>query len=328
MAPPTGAHWSGEIDAAAWIAPRLLPFTEHRVGSVLPTGFPAYCRILHPAEFPRAGHGRLVRWAEVARWSGRPLEPDAQFHSVALPGHDPGRPAPWAGQGPCPGSLYAPDARALADLLAPATGTPENCFFCLWDGYGFGGDLAGSPRDPARRKQRMVHLPNRDYLLWNGPLSSVLAAAAAGSGDQSPNLWWPADRAWCVATEIDLPWSYVGGSADLVEQIVADERIEALPARVGDSLARREPFVDALAATALTALLDRGEAEIDIGIATVRARLERAGSEPRAALVVTAAGERGRGSRSQRELAAADEAAFRALLADELAAAIVSFAGG
>jgi len=47
---------------------------------------------------------------------------------------------------------------------------------------------------------------------------------------QCPNLWWPADRAWCVASEIDLLWTYVGGPCGLTSAILADERIEALPA--------------------------------------------------------------------------------------------------
>ena len=28
----------------------------------------------------------------------------------------------------------------------------------------------------------------------------------------SPSIWWPEDRAWCVATDIDLFDTYVGGS--------------------------------------------------------------------------------------------------------------------
>ncbi|MBF6301547.1 hypothetical protein IU459_29005 [Nocardia amamiensis] len=44
---------------------------------------------------------------------------------------------------------------------------------------------------------------------------------------QSPNIFWPDDRAWCVATDIDLDWTYVGGSEELVRSIVAEPRFEA-----------------------------------------------------------------------------------------------------
>ena len=43
----------------------------------------------------------------------------------------------------------------------------------------------------------------------------------------SPNLWWPQDRAWCVATNIDLLASYVGGSRQYVEAILASPDLEA-----------------------------------------------------------------------------------------------------
>ena len=32
------------------------------------------------------------------------------------------------------------------------------------------------------------------------------------AGLPEPNLWWPADRAWRVASDIDLPSTYLGGT--------------------------------------------------------------------------------------------------------------------
>jgi hypothetical protein len=47
--------------------------------------------------------------------------------------------------------------------------------------------------------------------------------------DQSPNLWWPEDRAWFVATEIDFDSTFVGGDDPLIAVLVTDRRLEALP---------------------------------------------------------------------------------------------------
>jgi hypothetical protein len=47
--------------------------------------------------------------------------------------------------------------------------------------------------------------------------------------DQSPNLWWPEDRAWFVTSEIDFAWTHVGRDNSLVEALVSDSRIEAFP---------------------------------------------------------------------------------------------------
>jgi hypothetical protein len=67
-------------------------------------------------------------------------------------------------------------------------------------------------------------MPGRDYLLFTGSVDQ-------GEGWQDgPNLWWPDDRSWCVASEIDLPHTYVGGSTKLIEQILAHPLLEALPA--------------------------------------------------------------------------------------------------
>jgi hypothetical protein len=80
-----GPRWSDDVGQAGWIAERLTPREdEYPVTIVVPAGFEAYARVLHPAETPDNGN-RLVRWAEVAAWSGMPLRNDAQFHSIALP---------------------------------------------------------------------------------------------------------------------------------------------------------------------------------------------------------------------------------------------------
>lgn len=42
-----------------------------------------------------------------------------------------------------------------------------------------------------------------------------------------PNLWWPQDRTWCVATDIDLMAGYVGGSRQCVEAILDSSELEA-----------------------------------------------------------------------------------------------------
>jgi hypothetical protein len=51
---------------------------------------------------------------------------------------------------------------------------------------------------------------------------------------ESPNVFWPADHAWLVATETDLDSSYIGGSAALGRDLMADRRLETLPARATD----------------------------------------------------------------------------------------------
>ncbi len=107
-----------------------------------------------------------------------------------------------------------------------------------------------------------VRLPHREYLLYTGPAEEVTAPARLGDGlpgeDQTANLWWPDDQAWCVASEIDLGWSYLGGPAGLIGQVLADPRIEALPASPDDPVSRVEDWVDAWARAADGAADDGG----------------------------------------------------------------------
>jgi hypothetical protein len=54
---PTGVEFMNDLTPAAWIGPRLLPPGGHGcgvpAGAVIPTGYPAYVRLLHPVFGPR-----------------------------------------------------------------------------------------------------------------------------------------------------------------------------------------------------------------------------------------------------------------------------------
>jgi len=60
-----------------------------------------------------------------------------------------------------------------------------------------------------------VYLPGRDYLLFEGLLEGATDFGWYLTRDhfvpQSPNLFWPEDHAWCIASEIDLYCTLVGG---------------------------------------------------------------------------------------------------------------------
>jgi hypothetical protein len=58
-----------------------------------------------------------------------------------------------------------------------------------------------------------------------------------GFDPQSPNLFWPADHAWCVASEIDFDSTLIGGSTDLIQTILDTPALDAWPVKPEDSLA-------------------------------------------------------------------------------------------
>ncbi|MGB5937570.1 MAG: hypothetical protein WBG76_17095, partial [Ornithinimicrobium sp.] len=126
--------WSSDVGQADWIRERLSPFDSGVVTSVVPGGFEAYARILHPA---RDDAGRLLGWDEVAQRRGVEMRHNAQFHQIAL-GPGPADPdVPILIHGPEEGSLDPGYASALCQLLRHYTPEPDDCWFALWTGYGW-----------------------------------------------------------------------------------------------------------------------------------------------------------------------------------------------
>lgn len=242
---PHHIHWSTQVGAGAWIAPGLHPTLAGDVGVIIPEGFAAYCRVLHPASRTVDGTTVSVPWAEVARWTGGTMHPLVQFPHLSKARGNPEMP-PWD-EDPPEGTLPQGTLAALVEDLRQYTRTPDHCWFAVWDGRGslyttvplvpsgsapvaLPGSLPREVRDGPR-----LHTPLRDYVLYTG---SIEAAAALGTapGGEGPNLWWPEDRAWCVSTEIDLPWTFVGGSEALVEELCRDGRLEAFPVKITDPI--------------------------------------------------------------------------------------------
>jgi hypothetical protein len=74
------------------------------------------------------------------------------------------------------------------------------------------------------------------------------AAPPADAADrflpQSPNLFWPADRAWCVASEIDFDSTLVGGTTELIQAILRGPAFDSWPVQPDDSLAADADLVN------------------------------------------------------------------------------------
>lgn len=249
-------RFAADASAADWVVANVGPFGSG-VGALVPRGFQAYARILHPAW--RAGD-LPVTWAEVAAWSGWEIHPRVQFVAIARPAAGT-RPAAGAGitarpwqSAPDPGTLPPMTLSALCDILAAHTGTPDRCWFAVWDGYrrppdpdavavsvAPGGAVAEPPGPrvlpprfpPGGVSLPEVFLPQHTYLLLEGPLDAA-GELAMTLYDQSPSLFWADDHAWLVATDVDLDSTYLGGSVALVREVLAAGHLEAVPARVTD----------------------------------------------------------------------------------------------
>jgi hypothetical protein len=137
-------------------------------------------------------------------------------------------------------------------LLSRFTTARERAWFAVWNGYGTPVPLTGEEppgcavrqqggaapegRPPARRpatgpSQPILRLPHREYLVFVGPLSDLPSWTLPG-----PNLWWPDDRAWFVASEIDLVSTYVAGPAAAIKALLHDHLMEVVPSSITDGI--------------------------------------------------------------------------------------------
>lgn len=188
------------------------------VGFRVPHGFDAYLRIHHPLD--------------DGRRSDEPMEGDGNLGDDAVD--------------------------LLVPILAAATATPESCHYGLWNGWGGLGPGSSAvmvaraegrrplavlttkvSRRRAQRRYQNACRPayefvarcpverrwgGRDTLLFDGAIDAVAAIGTPGSPAihrRSPQWWWPDDRAWFLGTEIDDPWTYLGGSASLIAAVEA-----------------------------------------------------------------------------------------------------------
>jgi hypothetical protein len=69
---------------------------------------------------------------------------------------------------------------------------------------------------------KVNHHDWREWYLFRGPVSGFDALP------HDPSYWWPADRAWCVAGDIDFEWLYVAGSQTLIDEVVALDVLDAI----------------------------------------------------------------------------------------------------
>lgn len=255
-----------DASVADWIMQSIHAWGQD-VGSIVPEGFEAYARVFHPA-----GEGdeewNSVRWADIARANGNVAHSEMQFKAI-VPREcfderglnwRKGQPGIWDWP-PEEGELPEELGAALASALSLYTNTPEHCFFAYWNGSGDPSVLMPPPRNDAERaEQERVYesyrtgevfrgtprefrdvagrfsIPDREYFLYEGAVTEVTTDWDGTGGGQLPAIWWPEDRAWCVAGDTDLDSTYVGGTRSCIASLMTLPEIEALPTQVSSGI--------------------------------------------------------------------------------------------
>ncbi|MGU3435921.1 hypothetical protein ACNHUS_23225 [Actinomycetes bacterium M1A6_2h] len=222
--------WTGrdvvvDVQDGAWVEAAITAFTSSRsrygsVGAVLPSVFDAYARVLHRARRAPAGaEGALVRWSEVAQHNGRVMHPLVEWASICPAGRI-GQPGLWD-HGPGHGRPDPMTLDALTAVLSTHSGTRQ-CSFAIWEG--------NTALDEIRSWPTRLTIGGYGYFVVCDDIS---VAGQTLLGIQ-PSFWWPKDRSWCVASNSDLLSTYVGGTGDCIDAVLAHPDLEAFPVTATD----------------------------------------------------------------------------------------------
>ncbi|WP_342373300.1 hypothetical protein PCC79_06145 [Propioniciclava soli] len=226
-----------DLSPTTWIEPRLEPWGWGRgvpVCSQVPTGFAVYLRLFHPAPDGR-------RWDRIAAQRYRFAHPLMQWEGLC-------RNQDEFVNGPMIGSLPEAEMRRLFGHLPSA----DEVYYAFWNGFGLDYVAAGlDPERPGRVlgqgrridswRTPLLELPSRGYVVLRGPLHP-LALVTRGQGDaplepeQSPNLIWPAEHTWFVATEIDHRFTLIGGDEALATALLDDPELEVVRVQPDDRI--------------------------------------------------------------------------------------------
>jgi hypothetical protein len=171
---------------------------------------------------------------------------------------------------PFPGGwwpLYRDLFNVIASIGERHTSSPHQAWFAIWDGHGFDtGTTHIAHREPLgeearralerertrlleedRRRNAAIRTaldqiprfdrPHRSYYLLEGPVAAVTGLRDPGSdGWRNPDLFWPDDRRWFVATDVDF-WSlYIGGADRFISELVRNVPTHSEPVALDRAL--------------------------------------------------------------------------------------------
>lgn len=188
-------------------------------------------------------------WATAAQAFGTHMHPQAQYPRLTK--QDPHNMEPklatdgWRYSQPRTGNLTSLTLGVLASVLANYTTTPNSGVAAIWEGYGRLIDSGRGSKEPGTGVlPREIALGPRlsldggtwNYFLFGAGASAFVEDSWLGRSpwidthfEQSPTYLWPDDQSWALHTNVDLDSSIIGGSQELINQLLQTPGVEVLP---------------------------------------------------------------------------------------------------
>lgn len=212
---------------AVWVSRALAHDPQWTVAGLASRDYPAYVRILHPAN--AADGGRGVSWRAIADAVGGTIHPSVQWHRLERKigpdtAEELGLRTDWAGfVAPEIGDMPIRTMRSLFPVLAAHTHDPI-CMAAYWIGRGGAQEWPAAPHICIPE-----HALEWEHALFSGTLTDILAQPELGGPlDFSPNFLWPLDRAWLSSTQEEFDSTVVGGTESLIADICSQSDLEAV----------------------------------------------------------------------------------------------------
>ena len=146
--------------------------------------------------------GPRVRWRTLAHLLRVPFQAEICREWFRTTMKEPGC-WPRLLVGPEEGFLNDEELIEVVSILAPFTSN-QDCFF------------------------RFSEMATNKPLLFHGILDELRGFLADEKYRVTPEYWWPADRTWCLCSDYDLAFTFVGGSKELISSLRASSILETL----------------------------------------------------------------------------------------------------
>jgi hypothetical protein len=208
----------GEI-TASWIKASLPRGLGPVVTEQVPSCYSSFVRIFHPA-FDQQGH--LIRWSRVAAEYGKVVHPEMQWNSISTDARSGGCSGlRWDGAKPSIAGMSFSLWASVSRILMQNTLSVDTFYYGLSTIHS---DVADSFQDAVP-----FVFGDRAFVICR--LSRTELECEADREKASllpPNILWPADKSWYLASEYDFDSTLIGGSEAIVRSMMSNAALEAL----------------------------------------------------------------------------------------------------
>ncbi|MDZ5712636.1 hypothetical protein [Jeotgalibacillus haloalkalitolerans] len=212
-----------EFEAFNWIKEQTIPLPEKwdgcRFNHLIPPVFEAYCKIIHPIYRELNAPNDQVSWRETGFSDGY-LQPGErillrdlaekyglnvtkELELASIDRKTGERPRYLIGGGE--GVLDYKSLHQVIEIMKPFTKN-MTCYFYY----------------------HLLKTADYEDKLFEGRLIDIKQLLTMEEVNENPSYFWPEDRSWCFYSDIDLDFTLVGGSREMIDALMADTWLECI----------------------------------------------------------------------------------------------------